>query len=188
MQLTPILKKIEHYLVSQNSIAGIRLQKGISRAEIQQKIAHLSYSFPPEVFELYEWKNGSVDVSDDTIGDLLLFPWGIFEPLESSLKEYDLNSKEGYWGRKHFPLFTTGGGDFLLINCDQNDASYGYIFAQSHALYGDELIPKYKSLLTLLQCVLECYEKGAYSFVDGVLVEDRGLRNSIRKKYEIPNE
>ncbi len=37
------------------------------------------------------------------------------------------------------------------------------------------------------ECVLECYEKGAYSFVDGALEEDRSLWNSIREKYEISN-
>jgi hypothetical protein len=188
MLITPILKKIENYLVSQQSIAGTLLQKGISRAEIQQKTAHLIYPLTPQVLELYEWKNGITDSSDYTIAELELFQWGIFETLETSLEHYAFNTKAGYWGRKHFPLFTTGGGDFLLINLNPNDTAYGYIFAHSHALYGDELIASYQSLEALLECVLECYEKGAYSFVDGVLEEDRPLRNRIVKKYQISNE
>jgi len=188
MHLTTILKKLEHYLISQHSIAGTQLQEGISKAEVKAKLGALPLVFPPEVFHLYEWKNGMKDSSRERVKNSLIFPWGIFKSFDRCLSIYNIAIKERYWERKYFPLFASGDGDYILINCDPDDILFGYLYLHSMPLYGDDLEGMYASLDTLLLCVLECFESGAYYFVNGAFKEDYQLADPIVAKYELADE
>lgn len=182
LQFNELLKRLESFLYQQKSIAGSKLQQGITRAQILETIKNLSLTFPEEVYQLYEWKNGLVDTEGNTIGELQLFPWGIFDPLDRAIQDYLAYSKPGYWGRKHFPIFSRAG-DFLLINCKPDDSEYGCIYQYAPTLHFDEIPLQYKSLSDLLKMVVECFEAGAYSFVDGVLEDNYDLSDPIVDRY-----
>ncbi|PSL19890.1 SMI1/KNR4 family protein [Chitinophaga ginsengisoli] len=188
LSVTGMLRKLDHYLTAQGSIAAANLQAGIPRHEVEQKIASFNITLPPEVYELFEWRNGLKESSDETIGNSLLFPWGIQEPFDRCFSVYKSSSDQKYFPKQYFPIFTSGGGDYILINCDKSDESYGYLYWHSLALYGTERDVRYTSLATLLQCVLECFEAGAYSFVDGALEINHDLADAVLAKYEIPDE
>jgi len=186
MQITSILKKLEKFFTDQHSIGFAQLQDGISQVEIEERIAPFNLSFPPEVFELFKWKNGIKESSDETIVDSLLFPWGIMESMDRLVDVYKSFTSEGYFSKEYFPLFTSGGGDYILVNCNKDDDFYRYVYWHSLALYGTELDARYDSLSTLLQCVLECFEAGAYYFEGGALEIKEDLADSILEKYQIP--
>ena len=188
MQITPILKKLENIFTRQQSIAFKQLQNGLSRTEIEEKATAVSLTFPPEVIELFEWRNGKKDSGVEKIGNLLLFPWGIMEPLDSLVSVHQASTNKQYFPKTHFPIFTSGGGDFILINCDQEDDFYGYLYWHSLALYGTELYLRFDSLNAFLQCMLECFEAGAYYFEAGALERKDDLADTILARYEIPEE
>ncbi|PSL19891.1 SMI1/KNR4 family protein [Chitinophaga ginsengisoli] len=188
MSVTPVLKKLEHFFVTQQSIAFSLLQDGISRAEIDEIKKALNLSFPPEVYELFEWKNGMRDLSKITIGASLLFRWGAMVPFDQFIEVYHASQKAKSYPNHYFPIFTNGGGDYILVNCNKDDAFYGYLYWHSPALYGTELDARYTSLSTLLECVLECFEAGGYYFESGIFEEDSDLSDPILDKYELQEE
>ncbi|SHN45477.1 SMI1/KNR4 family protein [Chitinophaga sp. CF418] len=186
MSVTPVLKKLEQFFSDQQSIVYPLLLDGISRAEIDEKKKALNLSFPPEVYELFEWKNGIKDSDNLTIGQCRLFPWGILESFDGLLGVYKFSTTKKYFSDIYFPILTSGGGDYILINCNEDDEFYGYVYWYSPALYGTELDLRFNSLHTYLQCVLECFEAGAYLFEGGVFEERAELADTILTKYMIP--
>lgn len=188
MEITPILKKLEHFFVTQQSIAFSQLQDGISRAEIDEMKKDLNLAFPPEVYGLFEWKNGLTDSSDITIGESVLFRWGAMMPFDHFVEVYHASQNAKSYAPHYFPIFTNSGGDYILINCNKDDAFYGYLYWHSPALYGTELDARYTSLSALLECVLECFEAGGYYFENGKFEEDSDLSDPILDKYEILDE
>lgn len=187
MQLTPILKKLEKFFVAQHSIAYVHLQDGSKQAEIEKKIAPFNLSFPPELFELFMWKNGLNDSHRLKVKDAGLFVMG-GNSLEWSLSAYEKFVERKFLDPMYFPVFESGGGDFMVINCDPDDEHYGYMFMHSFVLHPEGLAVYYESLFSQLQCVLECFEAGGYFFVDGTFEMNGKLSNLIEEKYIIEDE
>lgn len=98
MQLTSILKKLDGIFSSQYSIAFTRLQDGLSRTEIEERAASINLAFLPEVFELFQWKNGLRQSDDLTIAQSLLFPDGVFESLDGCIETYNIYTNAGKEG------------------------------------------------------------------------------------------
>ena len=70
------------------------LQPGLSRSEIDAIIASSNLVLPPEVYELYQWKNGERIDKWDYVGLFDIYhnfsgfgPWG-FVPFQSAFTEY----------------------------------------------------------------------------------------------------
>ncbi|MGK7893252.1 MAG: hypothetical protein AB4372_06385 [Xenococcus sp. (in: cyanobacteria)] len=60
------------------------LQSGLSIREIEEKVAELSLKLPKEVYELYQWRNG-------TANDVEFFPGYWFLTLELAIDIYCKN-------------------------------------------------------------------------------------------------
>ncbi|SHN34357.1 hypothetical protein [Chitinophaga sp. CF418] len=95
MQITPILKKLEQFFSDQQSMVYPLSLDGISRTEIQKKIATLNLSFSEETYQLFEWKNGIKDSDNLTIAQCRLFPWGILESFDKLLSVYKFPTTAG---------------------------------------------------------------------------------------------
>jgi len=188
MQVTIILKKLERYFINQHSEAYTDLQEGMSIADINQKLKSIGLTFPPEVYELFQWKSGKNSASDAPIRKSLLFAGGIFESLDTLIEEYKIRHGRAEWEAHYFPLFTNGGGDYLLVNCKPNDPQTGYIYSHSVPIFGDKIILLHTSLQSFLEAVEACFDAGAYRFENGLLVVDDELESPILEKYEVPYE
>lgn len=185
MTLTPILNKLELFLNPEQSVSGKLLQPGLSENNIREKITTLPITFPKEIFELYQWKNGIAGNHDARIGQQEIFPLGIFDSLEETIQTYKYYTSKGHFSLNLFPLFSSGGGDFVLVNLDSDSTQYGYIYLYSPVLYHEDLESMYSSLNNLFNCVLECYQAGAYYFEDGGLEVADELADPIEAKYQL---
>lgn len=144
------------------------LQPGIDRTIVEKSIRDFSLNLPDEVFELYAWRNGLNPeyLESSEVGEMELFKLGIFPPFEISLEEYnDYAWKNNYYEKSFFPLFGSGGGDYFLINCEDESNERGRIYYFTLSSYEfDKWISMYDSLETLIQTITYCYKEGAYSY------------------------
>lgn len=139
-----LLDELFSELNSVNSPLATAFNEGIEKRVVAEKIQYLPINLPEEVYELYTWKNGLSEeqTSLKTIGEQQIFPLGIFSPLEISIEAYKYYALENkYWQTYMFPIFESRGGDYFLINCNNNsDSSKMIVFFQIH----------YRNLMDLL--------------------------------------
>ena len=68
-------------LLEERGLPVHELNPGLTRQEIDNKVANLSYPFPEELYQLYMWKNGTKAGSD-----LFLFRDQIFSSLDEGIR------------------------------------------------------------------------------------------------------
>lgn len=97
------------------------LRRGLTRREIEQKIACLPFEFPQELYELYQWRNGIEQPSTDLLSPFL-FRDHYLSNLDDAIENYlaiqtSFNTEEDRkiadWS-KSFP-FAYFEGSYLLI-------------------------------------------------------------------------
>lgn len=118
-----------------------------------------------DLYTLYAWGNGIQMSREAVIGQMSFFNTGIFLSFEIAVETYLIYvHEEELWDKKLFPLFTGGGGDFLLIDLDQSSPTYNMI----HLYSPGRTVTKYDSPDHLLQSVMACYKAGAYYIKDNL--------------------
>ena len=87
------------------------------------------------------------------------------------------------WKAHHFPLFRSGTGEFLLIDCYEDSPTYKMILFHSvGSIDFDLIISKYDSLHTLITSTRECFRKKIYYYEKGILETDYDLELEVFKK------
>ncbi|MGL5836700.1 MAG: HEAT repeat domain-containing protein [Waterburya sp.] len=170
------------------------LQSGLSIREIDEKIAELPLKLPKEVYELYQWRNG-------TAIDVEFFPGYWFFPLELAIDIYCKNMniekklQESYeknddlelsthvetWNQYWFPLFELSG-QFYFINCSDVLQDTGTVWNFFPEFVYPEL--SYETLGAMMLTIAECYETGAYYLDDECCLEENETKVArIKRKY-----
>ncbi len=146
-------------------------QPGIARRDIDEKLKKegVALQMPAEVFDLYKWRNGLKEeiLDSKAIGEISLFSLGIFSSLAAAIKSYQHYAIQNkYWDEGMFPLWESGGGDFYLIDCNKKSKTYRRIMFFSHIdpIVSDGVKSKFDSIETLIQSILECYQRGIYRY------------------------
>ncbi len=85
--LTQALERIRNHHLEHNPELAEKLQPGLTRKEIDERIKDLGFPFPEELYELYQWRNG---MEGDASSLPFLYAYG-FLPLEDAVKA-SLNS------------------------------------------------------------------------------------------------
>jgi hypothetical protein len=138
-----------------------------------------------DIIQMYEWKNGVEDLFEKKTGEIELFTSGIMMPLELAVSMYALEVRvQKSFKKNFFPLFTSGGGDYILMHLDEKKRTYGQLFLYSPSiLLSGKPVSIYDSLNSLFQTTLEVYKKRGYYFneVDKTL----GIVYEIEKKVAI---
>lgn len=88
--ITDKLEKILQVMAAKGTPIDAYLQPGLSRQEIDAQTAHLPFRLPEELYELYQWRNGSP--TDGTFS-LFLFRDTLFLPLAEGLEDYRMMNK-----------------------------------------------------------------------------------------------
>ncbi|MEO1761945.1 MAG: HEAT repeat domain-containing protein [Cyanobacteria bacterium J06629_18] len=164
-------------------------QPGLTEEEIEEKVKDIPFKLPKEVYELYQWRNGS------TFDYFLPGSGFIFLPLERAIEEYELNADtystddeydepEDYWNPYYFPIFFEGIENFFVIGSDEQQKEspviYYFIEDGSHDIFCS-------SLTKMIQVIAECYETGAYYITEEAgrprLVEDEVKVAQVLRKY-----
>ena len=141
---------------------------------------------------MYSWKNGVKGLYEVPIGQLELFPNGIMLPFEYAVSSYVLEAKtHKLFKKEYFPLFTSGGGDYILVNMDERKAFYGQLFLFSPSiLLTNNPIAIYDSIATLFDTLLETYRLSGYYFKSdsSVLEVDYGIENEVALRMNPKSE
>jgi hypothetical protein len=143
------------------------LQPGISTDYINKEIKNIGIVLPPEVYQLYSWKNGTNN-EKKPLGAKWMFPGGKFANIEDSVSAYHYYAgKDGIWKKQMFMLFMSGGGEMYLIDCNKNAVSYGMILRHSiGAVDTAVLTTVYDSLESLIDTLLACYQEDAFFYAE----------------------
>ncbi|WP_291913296.1 SMI1/KNR4 family protein [Chitinophaga sp. CB10] len=175
------LDQITSYLLKYDAYVLEILQPGISEAEIKTQIDKIGINLPLSVYDLYKWRNGIRDIYENNFSRQIFFDFGIFFSLESAIDLYKSDSIENkYWSRSYFPVFTNGGGDFLLLNIDELSGEWGMIYLFSPAInLSIDPVSIYDSIEAMVDSILLCYNKGAYFFENRELLIDTNLEFEI---------
>lgn len=90
-----------------------KFKPGLSKEEILKKTGALSFAIPPEIVELYTWRNGTLDPWYDSTKPLLIFRDYSFVDLDHSLET--VSSIKQYYGVKNvFPFATFQEGSLVI--------------------------------------------------------------------------
>ena len=166
-----------------------KFQPGLTEEEIEEKLKDIPFRLPKEVYQLYQWRNGS-------IFDYFLPGAGfIFLPLERAIEQYEANAEvhstlveycgDNFgWNPYYFPIFFEGIENFFAIGSDtqQEESPVIYYFMEdgSHDIFCS-------SLTKMVQVITECYETGAYYLIEEAgrqfLEEDEVKVSQVLCKY-----
>jgi hypothetical protein len=167
-ELNVLLNDLYTFLKTANPILAGSLQQGLDKAEIDRMIGKTGITFPDELYALYGWKNGITNDPEriEDFGELLIFRLATYPSLSESLEDYGYNAGN-YWSGDLFPVFSSGGGDYYLFNCEEGVPSRGMIhfYCPSNYLFRG-VITVFDSLSSLFRSVVECYAEKVYYFDD----------------------
>jgi hypothetical protein len=185
---------------------------GLSRKQIDESTKELPFKFSEEIYELYEWRNGSQDpdYGNNWCKDLFFFSEQLFshEPipfysLQESVSNYhDLckasqeTSEEGsdfeFWNKKWFPFASFENKRILYVVVDL-DPSPVYLWDID---FNPSQIRAYKSLTSMVSMIAECCKSDVYKLVpyeygeeDEMIIrideEKLDLEKAIYQKYNL---
>lgn len=162
--IQPLLNQLICVLLSKNYQICKWFEEGIDSEYIYQISKQNNIILPSEVINLYCYKNGLKEevLLDNDLGHLWIIPLGIFIPFEDSFKAYLSNVSMSFWDKCLFPLFESGGGEYILIDCDQESNTYKMLFYYSPQVI--EIVTIYDSLEKLLISTIGCFDMYIYYY------------------------
>ena len=185
-ELEKKLKELELLIIEYNYPILGHFKSGITASEIAETFRNFKFPLRDDIIQLYMWKNGIVDMFKKKTGEIELFTGGIMMPLELATSMYSLEAKvQKAFKKDFFPLFTNGGGDYILMHLDEKKKTFGQLFLYSPSiLLNDKPVSIYDSLMGLFKTVLEIYTRRGYFFneTDKTLEVDYDIENEIATK------
>ncbi|MBV6621913.1 MAG: SMI1/KNR4 family protein [Rivularia sp. (in: Bacteria)] len=154
------------------------LQPGLSYEEIDRRVADLPFKLPKEVYELYQWRNGTCEGEEERAR---FFNGLFFLSLEAALDKYeelleefedfieddylveskDYSEKSDFWDVMWFPLFCSIFIDepsFYLVKGDSEGNIYPDIFYSNPYDYHCK---EFNSLAEMMLLIAKSYESKA---------------------------
>lgn len=155
----------ENYLfeLKKNNAAVVNfLKPGVNETKLSELSEIFQFELPNSIKDVYKWQNGTDDIENKTIGESSFFPGYVFLSLDDAKLTYLESMELKGWDRKYFPVFSSGGGDFLLVNCDRSDLDFEKLFfySPSDPHMEDGIASKYDNIGCFFKTIYECLEKG----------------------------
>lgn len=176
--LTDALDRIQTWL-QLNYSSATSFAHPLTYIQIKEMTKELPFKLPREVYELYQWHNG-------TPVNQGLFPFQKFFPLEEAMN-FVIKSRQAKVPIYPYGLIIFGGfkydRSFYYIPGDEKDKETSPIWCSP---MGEECEFFYPSLTHLMLMIAECYETGAYyvkSEKNLYLEEDENKSKLIFCKY-----
>lgn len=156
------------------------LNPGISRSTLQLSLADLNQALPNDFYELYEWKNGSLNgfPRPFNLGDILEF-----SPIELVCEDmkwelYD-NDPPTYKGLKLLPFIKTDS-DFIAIVLGSHYSEETHVICVTEV---SEILLYCDSITTMLKSTVECFTSGYIVINDeGIAEENYHLCSEVWRK------
>jgi len=159
MLLIDSLERILNWLKSNVPEYEDDFLPGLTHGEIEEKVKDLPFKLPQEVYDLYQWRNGSASESG-------IFLYLHHSPLERALENSEFtNYPEGIDIRIEdndppylFPVFEFEG-EYFAVQGDVAEAETSLVF-HIGSEGGTSLV--FNSLTTMMLSIAESYESGVY--------------------------
>jgi SMI1 / KNR4 family (SUKH-1) len=149
---------------------------GLTPTQIQDITKNLPFQVSEEVYELYQWRNG-------TKYGHIFFPFTTFYSLEESLKISQFKIEEKSFYPYGLIIFSTDRHLYYVKSSDEQN-KFSAIWRTNEDRESEIC---YVNLTNLIGAIAECYETGAYYVKHGTrlkfLQEDRVKSESIFSKY-----
>lgn len=173
-ELTDALNRILSWIEQHKPKYVEYLYPGLSKDEIDGLVQDLPIQFSPELYELYQWRNGARlgDMGQETAW---LFENWTFTPLQEIVAQYqkELSEKQFRSSRpiKTVPYFKYFKGLKIFYNLAwtqsgsvfiKNTLDFCPVIFQDFEEGGLSILKKYSSLTNMMLTMAECYETGAY--------------------------
>lgn len=181
-ELKNILQELDFFLKGNSCPVIKHFQEGKAASEIVDSFNNMKFPIRNDIIQMYEWKNGVEDLFKKKTGEIELFTSGIIMPLELAVSMYALEARvQKSFKKGFFPLFTSGGGDYILMHLDEKKKTYGQLFLYSPSiLLSSKPVSIYDSLNSLFHTTLEVYKKRGYYFNE--------VDKTLEVVYEIEKE
>src|SRR5690242_7062032 len=107
------------------------LRIGISRRTAELKVSNFPTTLPVEVFDLYEWRNGTNLETGVQIKALYLMRNGCLIPLERAIEQYQYFTENEFefYTKFYFPLIDSFGEECLVIDCNPTSQTYRMVLS-----------------------------------------------------------
>ncbi|MEH2001457.1 MAG: SMI1/KNR4 family protein [Nostoc sp.] len=195
-ELTDELQYILNWLKSTNHDFFDSYNPGLTRQQIDDITKDLPFRLSEEVYEFYQWRNGTADLgyNNGYLPLYFLFPEQLradvicsFCSLQDSVYIYKsigeaTNYDDAYWKQKWFPIAAYENKRMLYVVGDL-DPSPVYLWDSG------SLERIYKNLIGMISVIAECCEFGLYQLIpdeDGE--EDDMIIQIDEEKLELEKE
>ena len=180
-EMTEALQSIEIWLQNHMPNRAAELKPGITRDEIDEQVKDLPFSLPDEVYELYQWHDGSVDMFAVENYDFLSLGSAIaiyHEWLSEALFE---EPEEASFFEKSLPIFQlwSENGVLLSVVCEE---SQNYPVRMLD-IYCKDFSVRYLSLKDFILHVADWYESAQYYEQDNFWEVEAERESFLAKKY-----
>ncbi|MEG4275078.1 MULTISPECIES: HEAT repeat domain-containing protein [unclassified Microcoleus] len=197
-ELTDALNRILSWIERHEPWLIEYLYPGLSKDEIDNLVRDLPIQFSPELYELYQWRNGAVE-GDEWKETAWIFHSWTFRPLQEIVAELgqdifthqtiqtdniaDVDIIKPYWEIfKYLNIFyhiLWEDKGCVLIN---NILNFCPIIFQRLEEGELTLLEKYTSLTSMMLTIAECYEAGTY-FIGDYISRHPEKEYQIWRKY-----
>jgi hypothetical protein len=188
--LTQALERIMNWLKQHRPEYAASFLPGLKYEEIQAGEAELGFKLPEEIYELYQWRNGT-EREDIKV---VCFPTMQFLPLSTAIEysqEWNEYISEEKFTMEEIEEYETGPlFRFLQANCDS--CGIPLINYQTEkppvVVLGEGEMPSiwYASLTDMMLMLAELYETGAYYLdEEGFTTEDESKSAVVLHKYQL---
>lgn len=184
--------KLESILIDVKNPIVNKLIKPENSKNIIELLENYKLGIVQDFIDLYSWKNGidSALIFDEAGYENELTSYGSFFELSSLLSYYELELITGVlYNKKYFAFFYSIAGDRILIDLEKKSKTFGKIFIYAPSItLSSEPIKIFDSLELMIDTIIQCYEKKAYTIIDGELNINFDLESEISKKMNRESE
>lgn len=190
--LIQVLERILCWFQANKPNIAQSLQPGLSREQIEAQVQVLPFRLPEEVYQLYQWRNGSSGNApvefmpqyrilslEEAIAERKLSYEIYLEVYEDLAQDIDLD--DGYW----LPLFAEDS-NYYVVKGETESQATAPIFHRCHMEC--ELDLRLHNLTDMMLVIAECFETGVYYFFDNYNYLcrdiDYSLEGQIWLKYQ----
>jgi len=172
------LLQLESILIKKNAPVIKHFNPGLSQEEVISFLASQGIPAIPSLVALYEWHNGVKTVYGFLDAELELLPFGKLFNLEEmvQMRATFVDWAEDYFDRtdNYIPFLGSGESDMFLLDLTTQEV---LAFQPMIQTFGERM---FRSIDSMLDCIMECFEKGAFT-----IVPEKGLEKDFEAYWQI---
>ena len=172
------LLQLESILIEMNAPVLKHFNVGLPQEEVIAFLDSQGIPAIPSLVALYEWHNGVKTVYGFLDAELELLPFGKLFNLDEMVQ---MRTAFEEWAEdysdtadNYVPFLGSGESDMFLLDLTTQEV---LAFQPMIQTFGERM---FRSIDSMLDCILECFEKGAFT-----IVSEKGLEKDFEAYWQI---